>query len=417
MLGSFAALVVVASPMMDGLVIEDDEDIEMSMSSKHRISDLPDHEELPEGNWYCSQCTCRICGDLVNDKEALKSPGALKCSQCEQKYHEACLKQQRTYREVASDAWFCAESCQEVYSGLQSRIGIVNVLSDGFSWSLLRCIHGDKKVHSVQKSVALKAECNCKLAVALTIMEECFLPMVDPRTGIDMIPHVLYNWGIHGATVAEMPLIATCSKYRRQGMCRRLMNAMEEMLKSFKVEKLVISAIPSLVETWTEGFGFQPLECNEKKSLSTINLMVFPGTVWLKKPLFENQSMGQQGDSGHPERSGRYNPTKAGACSEGGPTVDLTRQSDGSPSLTEVAVQMKTGHTDGDSNNMQVDTDEDATLHEHFSKLSCEGPASVVGGSQLELAYHVESGAMYDERKLSLDEQSQKACMLQDNEK
>ncbi|XP_028059046.1 increased DNA methylation 1-like [Camellia sinensis] len=403
-------------------------------------------QELPEGNWYCSQCTCRICGDLVNDKEALKSPGALKCSQCEQKYHEACLKQQRTYREVASDAWFCAESCQEVYSGLQSRIGIVNVLSDGFSWSLLRCIHGDKKVHSVQKSVALKAECNCKLAVALTIMEECFLPMVDPRTGIDMIPHVLYNWGsefarlnyhgfytmilvkddvmmcvasvrIHGATVAEMPLIATCSKYRRQGMCRRLMNAMEEMLKSFKVEKLVISAIPSLVETWTEGFGFQPLECNEKKSLSTINLMVFPGTVWLKKPLFENQSTGQQGDSGHPERSGRYNPTKAGACSEGGPTVDLTRQSDGSPSLTEVAVQMETGHTDGDSNNMQVDTDEDATLHEHFSKLSCEGPASVVGGSQLELAYHVESGAMYDERKLSSDEQSQKACMLQDNEK
>ncbi|XAR68282.1 Histone acetyltransferase [Bertholletia excelsa] len=249
-------------------------------------------EELPEGSWYCAHCTCRICGDVVNDEEPLKSPGGSKCSQCEHKYHKACLKLKGMCGQVASDTWFCSESCQEVYFGLQSRIGSVNLLSDGFSWTLLKCIHGDQRAHSAQKIVALKAECNSKLAVALTIMEECFLSMVDPRTGIDMIPHVVYNWGsefarlnylgfhtavlekddvlisvaairIHGVTVAEMPLIATCSKYRRQGMCRRLMNSIEEMLKSFKVEKLVITAIPSLVETWTVGFGFEPLEDEE----------------------------------------------------------------------------------------------------------------------------------------------------------
>lgn len=60
-----------------------------------------------------------------------------------------------------------------------------------------------------------------------------------------------------------------------------------QMLKSFKVEKLVISAIPGLVETWTCGFGFEPLEDCEKRSLSHVNLMVFPGTVWLKKSLFQ----------------------------------------------------------------------------------------------------------------------------------
>jgi hypothetical protein len=38
-------------------------------------------------------------------------------------------------------------------------------------------------------------ECNTKLAVALTLLEECFIRMVDPRTGVDMIPHVLYNKG------------------------------------------------------------------------------------------------------------------------------------------------------------------------------------------------------------------------------
>ena len=84
----------------------------------------------------------------------------------------------------------------QVYSGLHRRVGLMNLLSDGFGWTILRCVHGDKNVHSAQQFVALKAECNIKLAVALKIMEESFLPMVDARTGIDMVPHVLYNQGL-----------------------------------------------------------------------------------------------------------------------------------------------------------------------------------------------------------------------------
>lgn len=90
--------------------------------------------------------------------------------------------------------FFCFCYSMQVYTGLQSRIGLENLLSDGFSWTLLRCIPSDQKVHSAQL-VALKAECYSKLAVAITIMEECFLPMVDIKTGIDMIPQVIYNWG------------------------------------------------------------------------------------------------------------------------------------------------------------------------------------------------------------------------------
>ncbi|CAL5336021.1 unnamed protein product [Camellia sinensis] len=325
-----------------------------------------------------------------------------------------------------------------VYLGIHSHIGFVNLLPDGFSWTLLRYIHGDQRVHSDQRPVALKAECNSKLAVALTIMEECLLSMVDSRTGIDMIPHVLYNWGlIHGVTVAEMPLIATCSKYRRQGMCRRLMNAIEEMLRSFKVEKLVISAIPSLVETWTVGFGFKPLEDNERNSLSNINLMVFPGTVWLKKPIYQSQTTNQQSGSGHASPSIVYDPAETGACSQLRPAI-------GNSSVTE---REHTG-----CNIMQVDEAQDGSLQKHFSKLSCEElastvgtsrlemvcdvesvvmyderelsstqscrePASTVGTSRLEMVCDVESVVMYDERELSANEQLQKTTMLQDNEK
>jgi len=74
-------------------------------------------------------------------------------------------------------------------------VGLVNQVADGISWTLLRCIHDDQKVHSAQW-FALKAVCNTKLAVALTIMEECFVSMFDPRTGIHLIPQVLYNWGL-----------------------------------------------------------------------------------------------------------------------------------------------------------------------------------------------------------------------------
>ncbi|XP_014501301.1 increased DNA methylation 1 isoform X1 [Vigna radiata var. radiata] len=270
-------------------------------------------QEIPDGDWYCANCTCRICGNLVIDKDTSDLQELLQCSQCEHKYHETCLTDRETREGAASDIWFCGHSCQEVYTGLQSQVGLVNQVADDISWTLLRCIHDDQKVHSAQW-FALKAVCNTKLAVALTIMEECFVSMLDPRTGIHMIPQVLYNWGsefarlnfqgfytmvlekkdvlvsvasirVHGTTVAEMPLIATCSRFRRQGMCRLLVSAIEEMLTSFKVERLVVSAIPDLVETWTKGFGFKPVDDVERKRLNKFNMMIFPGTVFLEKPL------------------------------------------------------------------------------------------------------------------------------------
>ncbi|KAK8329691.1 hypothetical protein V6Z11_A11G335000 [Gossypium hirsutum] len=284
-------------------------------------------KELPEGNWYCSNCTCPICGNFVNDKDASSSFDSFKCSQCEHKYHKACLNDKSELEEKVSDTLFCGGSCKELHLGLSSRLGMINHLSNGFSWTLLRCIHEDQKIHSAQR-LALKAECNSKLAVALSIMEECFLSMVDPRTGVDMRPHLMYNWGsefarlnfsgfyslvlekedvvicvasirIHGVTVAEMPLIATCSKYRRQGMCRSLVNVIEELLISFKVEKLVITAIPNVVETWTKGFGFKLVEEEERKALNKINLMVFPGTVLLSKSLYQSQKTGGQSETGN----------------------------------------------------------------------------------------------------------------------
>ncbi|OWM88603.1 hypothetical protein CDL15_Pgr002370 [Punica granatum] len=274
--------------------------------------------------------SCGLCGD---------GGELICCDNCPSTFHQACLLTEdmqsscQTSQKAIGIALIVPVACVDVWStgvllmhgsahsvqsGLHSRIGLINHIADGYSWTLLRCIHDDQKVHSAQR-FALKAECNSKLAVALSIVEECFASMVDLRTGIDMIPHVMYNWGsefarlnfqgfctmvlekddvlitaasvrLHGVAVAEMPLIATCSKFRRRGMCRRLMTALEELLISLKVEKLVIAAIPELVETWTKGFNFEIVEKDEKQSLKKINLMVFPGTILLKKPLFQSHN-------------------------------------------------------------------------------------------------------------------------------
>ncbi|XP_010675407.2 increased DNA methylation 1 [Beta vulgaris subsp. vulgaris] len=306
-------------------------------------------EELPEGSWYCPDCTCQICGALANDTEPSSSYAAVKCSQCDKKYHQLCLTDKGMSKDGGA-SWFCSSDCEEVFVGLQSRIGLSNQIADEYSWTLLRCIHDEQKVPSAQR-FALKAECNSKLAVAVTIMEECFLSMIDPRTGIDMIPQVVYNWGsefarldyhgfytavlekndvlvsvasirVHGVAVAEMPLIATCSKYRRQGMCRRLLNCIEKMLISLKVEKLVVAAISDLVETWTIGFGFVPMEEDEKRSLSKINFMVFPGTVMLKKTLYVNQASDLQKGVEDISALGSDDSCKIGICFEGDPKID-----------------------------------------------------------------------------------------------
>lgn len=59
------------------------------------------------------------------------------------------------------------------------------------------------------------------------------------------------------------------------------------MLKSLKVEMLLLFAIPNLVDTWTSAFGFKPVEDLDKKKLGKIRLTLVPGTVLLKKDLNE----------------------------------------------------------------------------------------------------------------------------------
>lgn len=76
---------------------------------------------------------------------------------------------------------------------MQRLLGVKNDLEAGFSWTLVQRFDED----SPEPACGLdqRAECNSKIAVALAVMHECFSPVMDQRSGINLIHNVIYNRG------------------------------------------------------------------------------------------------------------------------------------------------------------------------------------------------------------------------------
>ncbi|KAL8208870.1 hypothetical protein R6Q57_008282 [Mikania cordata] len=274
--------------------------------------DLP---MLPQGDWFCPNCSCKYCEiTCTNSTQA-----SLTCYLCQKKYHETCRLEIEVKR-IESDypnLSFCGHECHELHSQLQKLVGVKHKLDSEFSWSFIHRSELLDDLSSVELSQ--RVTCNSMLAVAMPVMDECFLPFTDRRSGINLIRNVVFNCGsnlsrlnysgfftailekgdevacaasirIHGTRLAEMPFIATRHMYRRQGMCRRLLSAIEMALSSLQVEKLMIPAIPEHMDTWTDVFGFYPLEESDKQELKCMNMVVFPRTDMLQKLLNAHDS-------------------------------------------------------------------------------------------------------------------------------
>ncbi|KAK1264624.1 hypothetical protein QJS04_geneDACA010606 [Acorus gramineus] len=171
------------------------------------------------------------------------------------KGHVGCLKNKRLMgiESRPTGDWFCSKKCSKIYGCLHKLLGKSHPTDrDGLSWTVLKSSNG-----CYGFDIETVAEHYCKLSVALDVLHECFVTIIESRTGSDIVSDLLFSKGselnrldfrgfytmlleqgdevisvatfrVYGEKVAEVPLVATRAQHRRKGMCRLLMKELEK---------------------------------------------------------------------------------------------------------------------------------------------------------------------------------------------
>lgn len=189
----------------------------------------------------------------------------------------------------------------------------IPIEKEDLSWTILK--HKNDARHPFAPSdIETVTECQSKLHVALCVMHECFESIKEPYMNRDLIEDVLFSKPsdlnrldfqgfytvlleredevisvaavrIHDEKVAEIPLVCTRAQYRKQGMCRILINVLEEKLRELEVERVVLPAMPQVLRTWTTSFGFSVLSISERLELLRYTFLEFQDTRMCQKVL------------------------------------------------------------------------------------------------------------------------------------
>ncbi|WJX84239.1 hypothetical protein P8452_66833 [Trifolium repens] len=268
------------------------------------IKELPpdDIDDDDEYEWHCFWCCCKFCG-LFEESSKQNTTNKPNSEYVILSYHKTCVDANNDETVHFNRAFICGKRCQEVFERLEILLGEKHQIEDDYCCNFLR------KSHVTSSS-------DSKLDVVLTIMYESFEPsfIYHKDQTIETIPSILFSrWTnspftnfdgfftvilekgdeiisvatirIHGNQMAEMPYIATRPKYRNQGMCRRLLNAIESALSYLNVEMLVMPSEPEVAHTWISCFGFEPLDLAMENFMKYEKVVPFFGVQMLQKKI------------------------------------------------------------------------------------------------------------------------------------
>ncbi|KAJ6409317.1 hypothetical protein OIU84_008918 [Salix udensis] len=279
-------------------------------------------KDVPDGDWFCPSCRCKICGEnkLKKDTKGFID-GVLHCTQCEHQYHIMCLRNRGTdkWKDYPKENWFCSKKCEVIFFGLQKLLGKpIPVGVDNLTWTVFKYIQSDQyKLDDFDDETLV--ETYSKLKIALEVVHECFEPVEEPRTGRDLMKDVIFSNGselnrlnfqgfytillekndelitvaairIHGDKVAEIPLVGTRFRFRQLGMCRILMDVIEKKLMELGVQRLILPAVPGVLNTWTRSFGFSKMTGSERLQFVDYTFLDFQDTVMCQKLLMKSPS-------------------------------------------------------------------------------------------------------------------------------
>ncbi|XP_018484727.1 uncharacterized protein LOC108855414 [Raphanus sativus] len=251
------------------------------------------------------------------------------CDQCEKEYHIGCLSSHNIVdlKELPKGNWFCSMDCTRINSTLQKLLlGEAENLSDS-SLEIIRMKQGRTDVDSVShldirwrliSGKVTSPESRMLLSQALAIFHDCFDPIVDPVSGRNLIPRMVYgksmqgqDYGgiccavltvnetvvsaglvrVFGREVAELPLVATRICSREKGYFQLLFSCVEKLLSFLNVESIMVPAAEEAEPFWINKFGFRKLAPEQLSKYVKVSYQMvrFKGASMLQKPVRSHQ--------------------------------------------------------------------------------------------------------------------------------
>jgi len=276
-------------------------------------------DRVPDGDWFCPTCSCKICYQPKCKQECAdgNDNNFLVCVQCEQKFHFGCVKATRfgsshTESNVKKKNWFCSVVCGNMILCLKKLLRKPIKVADNITWTLLKNVSSDDDGGDFTSNEFSQKK--HKLNVALGVLYEGFNPTIDALSGRELIKDVVFSTDsehkrlnfrgfytvilekmgevisvatirIYGQKVAEIVFVATKEQYRGRGMCRLLMDELEEQLTRLGVGRLVLHSSEDAINTWTKSFGFARMTSEDKCQFIDNNFLEFHNSIMCLKPL------------------------------------------------------------------------------------------------------------------------------------